>query len=80
MSAPYGITQWHVPLACQGQIVEVAYGIDGETQTAVRRTTDRSDGSVAYEEADVSHLEEVEWDPANGRLGDISDEDWDVAP
>ena len=43
---------WHIPPACQGQIVEVAYGSDGES--FYRRTTNRSDRSVTYAAADVA--------------------------
>lgn len=43
---------WHVPPACAGQIVEVAYG-DPCDGSLWRRTRDRSDGSVRYESADA---------------------------
>jgi hypothetical protein len=47
---------WHIPPACQGQIVEVAYGIDSEYEVVVRRITDRSDNSVQYAKAPIDAL------------------------
>lgn len=59
---------WTVPPACQGQMVEVAYG-DDRSDTLYRRVTDRSDRSVAYATADAADCGcEGEcdcWDPAN---------------
>lgn len=46
-----GVQAWHVPPRCQGQIVEVSYGVwaDGHGGSLVaRRAEDRSDGSVTY--------------------------------
>lgn len=42
---------FHVPPVCQGQIVEVAYACAGEHM--LRRTHDRSDGSISYEIAEI---------------------------
>lgn len=52
---------WHVPPVCQGQHVEVAYGI-GVENLAFRRTTDKSDGSVQYEVASAGR---DDWQPWN---------------
>ncbi|MFA6168436.1 MAG: hypothetical protein WC700_17565, partial [Gemmatimonadaceae bacterium] len=51
---------WHVPPACQGQIVEVAYCQVGDI--LLRRTIDQSDRSVAYEAAplDDDEIEGIE--------------------
>ena len=45
--------KWIIPPECQGQMVEVAYG-DSYDGMAWRCTTDRNDGSVAYEVAEMS--------------------------
>lgn len=44
---PYGVDRWDIPPECQGQIVEVSYGLD-EDGLPWRRTVDRSSGDVAY--------------------------------
>lgn len=43
-----GSATWHIPPACQGQIVEVAYSTDDDG-CPIRRATDRSDGSTSYQ-------------------------------
>lgn len=55
---------WHVAPEDQGQMVEVAYATDRECYV-YRRTTDRSDRSVAYERADIEAV--VEFAPWNTR-------------
>jgi hypothetical protein len=55
------IDTWHVAPADQGQIMEVAYGCDWESEIAVRRTTDRSDGTVTYATAAAP----AAWEPWN---------------
>lgn len=59
-------TMWHVPPVCQGQIVEVAYGV-GEDAIAYRRVTDRSDRSVRHEMADEEP--DTSWNPWNSEPG-----------
>jgi hypothetical protein len=68
------VDRWTVPPACQGQIVEVAYGVDRRDRTAYRRTTDRSGARrVQYARADLDECGcEGEcdcWDPANREPG-----------
>ncbi len=62
------VNRWHVPPACQGQMVEVAYGGD-RAGTLYRRTKNRGDLSVRYERADASSCgceEECDcWQPWN---------------
>lgn len=58
------IDRWDVPSENQGQIVEVAYGLDPDAELIVRRTTDRSDGSVKYQAFEFPSRE-WEWDPWN---------------
>lgn len=59
---------WHTPRRNSGQIVEVSYAIDGESQTVLRCTHDRSvsgyrrSDSATYESADVAAVQ-GEWDP-----------------
>lgn len=55
------VRTWHVPPECQGQIIEVAFGM-ADDGIVVRRTFDRSDRSVCYATAEL----EGEWDPWNG--------------
>lgn len=49
---------WHVPPECQGQIVERAYAIDGDS--LYRRISDRSDRSERYEVREIGPAEEPE--------------------
>ncbi len=61
------VDRWHVPPECQGQIIELAYGV-AEDGIPMRRTTDRSDHSVAYTLLDqeaFDALDEGEWEPWN---------------
>lgn len=56
---------FHAPPASQGQIVEVAYALDGDR--IVRRVTDRSDRSVTY--ATAPNPGDVEpWNEGPGAL------------
>jgi hypothetical protein len=65
---PPTVDDWHVPPEQQGQIVEVAYGIDQEGDPW-RRRTDRScptsDG-VTYEQGAWGAMGEWTWEPWNG--------------
>lgn len=74
------ITKWHVAPRDQGQTVEIAYAIDGENQTAVRRVTDRSRDvedrrRVLYYVAPLTSMR-GEWQPWN-EAPDIPSRDWD---
>ncbi len=40
---------WLVPPRCQGQMVERAYALDGESGLTWRRTTDRGSRVVTYQ-------------------------------
>ena len=69
---------WAVPPRCQGQIVEVAYALDGESRIAWRRTFDSSDRTSRYAYADVTGLDLASvWDPHNRTPDGI---DWIDAP
>jgi hypothetical protein len=50
----YKSLNYIIPPRNQGQIVEVSYAITPDE--VVRRTTDRSDGSVMFETADICDL------------------------
>lgn len=56
---------WHIAPEDQGQIVEVAYAIEGELERILRRTTNRSDASITLA---IAHLADLEGDfePWNG--------------
>lgn len=58
------VSTWHVPPACQGQMVEIAYGIDDDGYPW-RRTTDLSDRSVSYQALDEAQLSDDSWQPWN---------------
>ena len=67
---------FQVPPECQGQIVEVAYMCAGDV--ILMRTTDRSDGSVSYQ---IAEIEADDWswyetyEQANGSPP-IADDRW----
>lgn len=50
------VSTWHVAPVDQGQIIEVAYAVAGESELLVRRETDQSNGSVAYSVADLEDV------------------------
>lgn len=56
------VSVWHVPPACKGQMIEVAYGL-GEDGVALRRVADRSARTTTYE-IDSDGVRDG-WDPAN---------------
>jgi hypothetical protein len=56
----YIVPTWlkmYVPPVGQGQIVEYSYGIDGESQLAVMRVFDRSDGDELWYVASLTGKE-----------------------
>lgn len=57
------IDQWTVAPEDRGQVVEVSYGIDSETQTMVRRTIDRS-ASAQEPRYEMASAPET-WEPWN---------------
>jgi hypothetical protein len=63
--------RFHIMPVDQGQMVEVAYAVDCDTETLVRRTRDGSDGSVSYDECDLDMDADDElqnFEPWNGTL------------
>ncbi|MCL4848714.1 MAG: hypothetical protein KJ066_19370 [Acidobacteria bacterium] len=50
------VSTWHVAPEDQGQIIEVAYAVAGESELLVMRETDRSDGAVTYHVADLADV------------------------
>lgn len=61
----YEIDTFHVPPENQGQIVEVAYGMDPYSQVIVVRTIDRSTGETSYVAYDGAECERFEpWNEA----------------
>ena len=58
---------YHVAQEDQGQMIEIAYAADEESERVIRRTTDRSTGAVTYEGA-----------PADMLVGDFAP--WNGAP
>lgn len=64
----------HIPPVCQGQIVEVAYGL--HLGTVYRRVTDRSDSSVEYARSRALADDEGDYwnrEPGNRRWAAISE-------
>lgn len=55
---------WHTPPVTQGQMIEVAYGADPESQSYFRRSRDRASGRVGYDRADMNSLR-GDWEPWN---------------
>ena len=68
---------WHIAERDQGQIVEVAYGIDGEG-FVWRRRTDRSERSVTY--ARALDAPSVSWEPWYGAPSGVRWTDPEPAP
>lgn len=66
-----GSTFWHMRPVDAGQIIEVHYGLipDGcGGGELIRRTHDRSNGSVSYDIADLAYDDCGEFEPWNGIL------------
>lgn len=59
------VSVWYVAPEDGGQIVEVSYGLDGESGVAWRRTHDRSDGATRYAYTDDAGVIAA-WGPWNG--------------
>ena len=61
---------WHQLPADAGQIVDVTYAVDWESETLYRRTHDRSDGARSIEAAEIIG---GEFEPWNGILPSVGE-------
>jgi hypothetical protein len=59
----------------QGQIVTVSYGCDGEYLYC--RTLDTSDRSESWQRAEIEWSDDNEFEPWNGRLPKVHDDEWE---
>lgn len=66
---------WSVFGRDNGQIVERAYRYHETSDTIVRRTRDRSEGSVEYHRAPCP--EELEWNGSEAAVGGVVALDWE---